>query len=258
MESIVDKFTEAVGVAIPNVVAAAAILVVGWIFAAIVAAVVRRVLHRTSLDDRLAAWALGEEKAAEANVEKAGGKIAFWLVMLFVFVGVFETLGLSLITQPLNEFLNQLFAFAPQLLGAALLIVAAWAVAGLVRMVVSKGLKAARLDERVAGESGEGVEPQAVPLASTIGETAYWLVFQPVGGLTNSAGKRDCLGLYTLPALTRYSFIKPRGFQALGHHHPYQTSHRPGSNNEKGGAQELRREGKELIEKLVERLGDER
>src|SRR5680860_702190 len=175
MESIVDKFTEAVGVAIPNVVAAAAILVVGWIFAAIVAAVVRRVLHRTSLDDRLAAWALGEEKAAEANVEKAGGKIAFWRV--FVFVGVFETLGLSLITQPLNEFLNQLFAFAPQLLGAALLIVAAWAVAGLVRMVVSKGLKAARLDERVAGESGEGVEPQAVPLASTIGETAYWLVF---------------------------------------------------------------------------------
>src|SRR5680860_774967 len=82
--------------------------------------------------------------------------------------------------------------------------------------------------------------------------------YQPVGGLTNSAGKRDCLGLHPLPPPPRSSSINPPGFQALRHHHPYQTSPRPGSNNEQGGAQELRREGKELIEKLVERLGDER
>src|SRR5660398_241981 len=82
--------------------------------------------------------------------------------------------------------------------------------------------------------------------------------YQPVGCLTNSAGKRDCLGLYTLPAPTRYSFIKPRGFQALGHHHPYQTSHRPASNTERAGAHGLRGEGKETMEKLVEKLGDER
>lgn len=103
------------------------------------------------MDDRLAAWAMGEERAAEANVEKAGGKIVFWLIMLF--------------------------AFAPQLLGAVILIVIAWAVAGLVRMLVSRGLKAAKLDERVAEEREEGAEQKPAPLTGTLGEAAYWLVF---------------------------------------------------------------------------------
>ncbi len=38
--------------------------------------------------------------------------------MLFVLVTIFQALGLTLITEPLNWLLNQVFLFAPQVLGA--------------------------------------------------------------------------------------------------------------------------------------------
>jgi len=64
MQVILDQITRLVGAYIPNLIAALAILIVGWLVALIVSAIVRGVLRRTTLDDRLARWIVGE-KAAE-------------------------------------------------------------------------------------------------------------------------------------------------------------------------------------------------
>ena len=57
-----------------------AILAIGWLGALVVAAVVRRALHRTTLDNRLAAW-MGASQQLE--VEHYAGKAAYWLIILF-------------------------------------------------------------------------------------------------------------------------------------------------------------------------------
>lgn len=103
--------------------------------------------------------------------------------MLFVLVAAFQTLNLTLITQPLNQLLNTIFAYLPQIIGAVILLVIAWIVARIVRMLVVRGLRAVRLDERV----GEQVAPEAAadgtarraapPLSQSLGDVAYWLVF---------------------------------------------------------------------------------
>jgi len=70
------------------------VLVGGWLIALIVAALVRRALKRTEIDNRLAGWLLGPEKAEKLEVELWIGRIVFWILMLFVLVGFFQVLGL--------------------------------------------------------------------------------------------------------------------------------------------------------------------
>src|SRR5665811_1335539 len=176
MQTITDQLTNAIGGTVPDIIAALAILIIGWIVALIVASVVRRILRRTSVDERIAARFRGKEKAAQTNVESATAKVVFWLIMVFVFVATFQALGLTLITEPLNNLLNGLFAFLPRLLGAGILVVVAWGLASLLRMLVSRGLEVAKLDERVSRQADvdEEAGERRVPVTRTLGDAVYW------------------------------------------------------------------------------------
>ncbi len=158
---------------VPSLVGALLILVAGWIVALAVAAVVRGVLRRTSLDEKIAKWLLGEERAKGANVEQAAGKVVFYLVLVLVLVAFFQALGLTLATTPLNEMLTQVFQFIPRLVGAVVLLLVAWLVASGMRLAVSRGISAAKLDERL----GEEAEGKKTPLSAALGNIVYWLVF---------------------------------------------------------------------------------
>ena len=96
--------------------------------------------------------------------------------MLFVLVAFFQTLGLTLITQPLNQLLIQVFEYTPRLLGAGLLLLLAWILASVLRLVVSRALNAAKIDERFGGQVGLEDE-ERVPLTKTLADAVYWLVF---------------------------------------------------------------------------------
>jgi hypothetical protein len=91
-------------------------------------------------------------------------------------VAFFEALNLTLITEPLSRLLNQLFEYAPRLLGAGVLLLVAWIVASLARIVVTRGLKALNLDQRLGEQTGLE-EADRVPLSRTLGDAVYWLVF---------------------------------------------------------------------------------
>ena len=175
MEEVLLNFVQLVLTSVPTLVAALAILIIGWLIAVVVSAVVRRAVHRTTLDDRLAGWITGEEEAEAIEVERWIARGVFWLIMIFVLVAFFQVLGLTLITDPLNQLLIQIFQYAPRLVGAGLLLVAAWVLASVLRFFVARVLKAAKLDDRLGTLAG--VEEERVPLARTLGDAVYWLVF---------------------------------------------------------------------------------
>ena len=120
--NVTDQVSQLVGGYLPNLLGALAILVIGWLVALVVAAVVRSALNRTTIDNRIAVW-MGASQ--ELKVERYAGKTAFWLVMLFVLVAFFEALNLTNVTEPLNVLLSQLTGFAPRVLGAGTLLLAA-------------------------------------------------------------------------------------------------------------------------------------
>ncbi|MCG2720758.1 MAG: hypothetical protein L6290_01925, partial [Thermodesulfovibrionales bacterium] len=147
MENLIAQITQLTGSYVPRIVGALAVLILGWFIALVIASIVRKVLHRTTLDNRLAEWIAGEEKARTIEVESSISKGIFYLLMLFVLVAFFQTLGITLITEPLNNLLNKLFQFVPQLLGAAVLILIAWVVARVMKLLVSRLLSTTKLDE---------------------------------------------------------------------------------------------------------------
>ncbi|HDQ71430.1 MAG TPA: hypothetical protein ENN19_04955 [Chloroflexi bacterium] len=171
---ILEQIAELLGGSIPSIIAALIILIVGWLVALIVSSIVKATLRRTGLDDRLARWIAGGEKFEEVKTEQWVGKGIFYLIMLFVLVAFFETLGLTLITQPLNRLLTQVFEYAPRLLGAGLLLILAWLLATGLKLAVSRLLGAINLDERLGAKAGLD---EGVSLTDTLANALYWLVF---------------------------------------------------------------------------------
>lgn len=169
LQQLLDRSTNLVGEYLPNLLGALVILVVGWIVALVLAAIVRGILRRTTIENRLVGWMFGE-RAAKMPIERYCGTSVFWLVMLFVLVAFFEALRFTLVTEPLNALLQQLGAFAPRLLGALLLLILAGVLAALLRRLVGGALAAARADERLG--AGEGR-----PVSASLGEVVYWTVW---------------------------------------------------------------------------------
>ena len=177
-EAFVRKISQLAQGGIPDLVIALVILVVGWLVALIIAAGVRGALRRTKLDQRLGKWIGGEEEKESKAVEVTDwvGQGVYYLAMLFVLIAFFQRLGLTLVTEPLNKLLTQVFEYAPRVAGAVVLLLVAWIVASVIRFLVSKVLGLAKVDERLGSKVGLEEEAE-VPLTKTITDALYWLVF---------------------------------------------------------------------------------
>ncbi len=175
MTEFLQDFVNQISGSAVSVLGAIGILVIGWIVALIVGGIVRRVFRRTGLDDRLMKW-IGRDTADDGvDTSRLIGKAAFYLVMLFVLLAFFQRLGLTIVTEPINALLTQIFAAAPRLGGAALILAAAWVIATILRFVITKTMKASNLDERL--RSGAGLEDTDSSISQSIGDAVFWFVF---------------------------------------------------------------------------------
>lgn len=173
MENIVTDITQLIGNYVPNLLGAIAILVIGWIVASIISKIVRSVLKKTDLDNKIAQKFNAEESSKPFQLEHSISRIVFWFLMLFVLVAFFQALQLTIITEPLNNLLDQVLSYLPQVLGAVALFLIAWVLATILRKLIVTGLKSLKIDEKI----GEKAETQEVPISKSLGDIAYWLVF---------------------------------------------------------------------------------
>ncbi len=153
---------------------AIAILVVGWAVAKAAAWAFKKLLDKTEIDNKIAEMITGG-RSKDLPIETGISKLVYWLIMLFVIMAVFQVLGLTVITEPLNALLTKVTSFLPQLLAAGALGAIAWAVATVLRLIVKNLLSAFNLDEKIGESAGE--ETKAVSLASTLADGVYYLIF---------------------------------------------------------------------------------
>lgn len=193
---------------LPSLLGAILILIAGWILAAIAASITKQLLLRVNIDNRLAAAFMPAGSTARPPIEQWVAALVFWIIMIFAIVAFLNTLRLDIVSQPLNNFLQQIFNYLPRLGGAAILVALAWALASLVKVVVTRGLTRFGLDEKlnVASVSadaatdaatdtatGAATDPAINPalqdpyrqppaespflLSETLGNILYWFVF---------------------------------------------------------------------------------
>ncbi len=184
---------------VKDLVTAIAILIVGWIIAAFAAKIVRGILQKTEIDNRIAAWITGQKSENSAiPIEKWLSQAVFWAIILLTIIGALEALKLSVVSEPLQAFLRQISDFLPKFGGAALLLGIAWFLATVAKIAIPMGLKQIGLDEKlnqqVTDTTGaadadatdtDATDTDATPappstqysLSNTIANVVYWFIF---------------------------------------------------------------------------------
>lgn len=163
---------------LPSLFGAIAILVLGWLAATAIAAAVRGILNRTSIDNRLANWITSAQPGdTPPPIEKWASTAVYWIAMAFVIVAFLRALKLEVVSQPLNDFLQAIFGYLPKLGGAAILLGIAWVLASVVRLFVMRGLQQFRLDDQLAETTGTEPGEAPIVLNETLANALYWFVF---------------------------------------------------------------------------------
>lgn len=138
---------------LPKLVAGIVVLLIGWLLALLIARAIRAGFARSGLGQRLAHW-LGEDDSKALAIERRVGQVSYYVLLLLVLVGTFQTLGLMLVAQPLNQFVSTFFSFVPRIVGAAGLLLVAWIIATIVRFVVRKLFSIRQFGDRLNEQAG--------------------------------------------------------------------------------------------------------
>ncbi len=154
---------------------ALAVLIIGWALALIISSIVKKMIQKTGLSASFEQMLFGERPAQPIAFDILISRLIFYFLMFFVFVGFFQALELTMVTEPMQAFLNTIFQRVPNLIGPAILIVVAWIVATILRLFVLKVLGGEKLGNRLA--SWAGWEPHLQKSAIlTLANVVYWAV----------------------------------------------------------------------------------
>jgi small-conductance mechanosensitive channel len=129
----------------PDLLAALAILVVGWLVARLSRLLVEQVLRRAGLDRMAERTGITQTLAQadiQASISKLAGQLVFWIIFLFFLASAVETLGLAAASEPLRA----LIVYLPRILAAGVVLLGGLLFASLVAktvtaMAVSAGLE---------------------------------------------------------------------------------------------------------------------
>jgi hypothetical protein len=175
MDTLVDNLSEIFGSTLGNLLWALIILVVGWIVATVLRSITVSILNRTTLDERLSKWYADAEEEKPIDLNRLGGQLVYYAVLLFVLIAFLEQLGLVRVAEPLIAFVEQISSYLPGLLAAGILILVAWILATVVRILLRGAFRTLKLDERFAKHAD--TDPETTPsVGEALAEAVYWLI----------------------------------------------------------------------------------
>ena len=123
--------------ALPAIIGAIVILLVGWVIAKVVSGIVRRLVERSGAD-RTVAERSKDVYGQRSNAlvpSKLAGMITFWVIMVVFLIAAANFLGWPQVSDLLNDFI----AWLPNLIVAVIILIAAPVVGRIVRGAVETG-----------------------------------------------------------------------------------------------------------------------
>ena len=123
--------------AIPLVIGALLIIIIGWIIAGLLARLTREVLRRAGADRLFAEYSgrVYGERTQDIKPSVVGGELVKWLIRLVFLVAAANVLGLTQV----SELLNDVLLWIPNLIVAAIVLLVAPVLARFVRGLIEVG-----------------------------------------------------------------------------------------------------------------------
>ncbi len=165
MENILTFFDNLFG-SFGGPISAIIILIIGWFVAGIIRSIVRKLTHSAGIDK-----ALRSDKVVFSTLL---GKLAYFLVMIFVFMLALEKLGLSGVLDPLKNMLNEFLGFLPNIFGAGLVAYIGYMLASIVSEFVG-----------LSGDTIQKFAPklnisQGIDIVSILKKVVFIFIFIPM------------------------------------------------------------------------------
>jgi len=154
---------------LPRILAGALLLVLAWILATVLRALVSKALASTTWDQRLA------DEAGTRPMSKNIGNVLFWLTFLLFVPAVLGALNLEGLLEPVSGMIDKALAMIPNIVAAVAIGFVGWLLAKLLRALVTNLLAAVGVD-RVGSEVGLSSEVQ---ISRLIGMIVFIFVFIP-------------------------------------------------------------------------------
>jgi small-conductance mechanosensitive channel len=177
------SFNGYLGGPIGSIIGAILIFIIGWLVALGIAALVRGVLSKVNLNQRM-----NSSTGKTYDLEGIISKIVFWFIFIIAISGALNQLNLNSISAPFANMVNQVLAFIPNLIGAIALGVIGWVIATVARTAINAALSKTTMDERLSTQAG------VKPMSSTIADMVYWFILLVV--LTMVLGQLELDGLF--------------------------------------------------------------
>lgn len=183
MNPMFASFNGYLGGPIGSIIGAILIFIIGWLVALGIAALVRGVLSKVNLNQRM-----NSSTGKTYDLEGIISKIVFWFIFIIAISGALNQLNLNSISTPFANMVNQVLAFIPNLIGAIAVGIIGWVVATVARTGINAALAKTTMDERLSAQAG------VKPMSSTIADMVYWFILLVV--LTMVLGQLELDGLF--------------------------------------------------------------
>ena len=154
---------------IPNLIAAAALAVVGWVLATIARTALHAVLSKTQMDEKLSSE-VGVSPMSE-NI----ANIAYWFILLMFLPMVLGQLGLNGLLAPVSNMVSKVLDFVPNILVAGVIVFVGVVVAKLLRGIVTNLVNTFKI-QAIAQKAGVSDRTKLGNIAGTL---VYLLVLIP-------------------------------------------------------------------------------
>ncbi len=153
----------------PRLVAGILLVLVAWLAAVALRAIVNRVLDASGLDERLSA------SAGMQPMRKSVGNMLFWLVILLFVPGILNVFDLGGLLEPVQAMVAKILNTLPNLFAALIIGFAGWLLGKVLAGLVTNILAAAGADQ---GAHRLGLDP-TVRISNIAGIIVLILVFVP-------------------------------------------------------------------------------
>lgn len=123
-----EKLSSSLGESFTSILAALAILIIGWFVAKFVRRLVIKLIKKTNVDEKL--------QDDKIKISSFIGKLIYFLIMIFVFMLALEKLGLNNVLDPVKNLLNGFTSYIPNIIGAGLVAYIGYMLATIVSQLV--------------------------------------------------------------------------------------------------------------------------
>ena len=183
MNPMYTSFNGYLGGPIGSIIGAILIFIIGWLVALGIAALVRGVLSKINLNQRM-----NSSTGKSYDLEGIISKIVFWFIFIIAIAGALSQLNLNSISTPFANMVNQVLTFIQNIIAAVAVGVVGWVIATVARTAINAALAKTSMDERLSAKAG------VKPMSSTIADMVYWFILLIV--LTMVLGQLELDGLF--------------------------------------------------------------